>query len=196
MDQLISQVKATIDPTYTWPGDPETHHFYWHGNLYPNLRNLPADENPAVFRNIAYHKGLMPKVFEAWLHEVTLPVKVPSLEIRRHRVQSWWVACNLLKAARRSLTWEEQVHARRLDVAAHPDRVKEEFNGEDIIGEAYMRQTLEENFERFVTHLIQNEEIPPEFRLVETEEPHKIIENIGKFVARKSVNLVPLIKAA
>lgn len=195
VDQLIADVKATIDPTYTWPGGLEVHHMYWFNSWYPNDKSVPAVENPAVFRNLAVHKALMPKIFEAWLHEITIPAQVPTLEVRRQRVLSWWTARKLFIAAQKTLTWEEQVRIRRMDVAAHPERV-EEFEGTDVYGEAYMRQAMEDNFDRLIMHLVENEEIPPEFRLVTAEEPQAIVTELGSFASKKSLNLTPVIKAA
>jgi hypothetical protein len=193
IDQLIDDVKSTVDPTYTWPGNLEVHHFYFFDSWYPNLRELPAPDNPAIFRNLAIHKGLMPKVFEAWLHAITLPAEVPELEVRRHRVKAWWVAQNLFKSAKETLRWEELVASRRQLIVNQPDILKREFNGSDEIGEAYMQEVMEKNFHRFEAHLKAHEAIPEEFRIIETEEPTKIISSLGRIVSKKSLQLTPVI---
>lgn len=198
IDPLIVAVKATVDPTYTWPGETEIHHFYWEAHWYPHDPELPHEDDLAIFRNLAPHKGVMPKIFEAWLHRITIPAAIPNLEVRRNRVKSWGVARKLFLAAQESLTWEDRARMRRLDVANHPDRVDEEFGGKDIIGERYMREVLTRNFERFERHLRENEQVPEEFRMVTAEEPHAVITELSRFVSRRSValNLTPVIKAA
>lgn len=195
VDQLIADVKATIDPAYTWPGGTEIHHLYYLSSRYPDDKSVSPEDNPSVFRNLAVHKAVMPRIFEAWLHEIMIPAAVPTLEVRRNRVLSWWTARNLFKAAQEMLTWEERVRIRRLDVAVNPERV-EEFEGVDIYGELYMRQIMEDNFDRLFSHLIKNEEIPPEFRLIKAEDPEAIVTELGRFASNKSLNLTQLIKAA
>lgn len=193
--QLIADVKETIDPSYQWTGDLDVHHFYWYASLYP-YRKGESNQNPAYFRNIAVHKGLVPRSFHNWLHIVTEPPAVPEPEVMEYRVEAWTVAKDLFKMARQTVQWEKRARRRRELVARNPGIIHEGFNGVDIIGEEVMHEVLDKNFRGFERQLERQERIPEQFRILDiTGTPQKVATNLGKLVARPSLNLISVIAA-
>lgn len=193
--QLIADVKETIDPSYQWTGELDVHHFYWYASLYPYLKG-DSNRNPAFFRNIPVHKGLVPRSFHEWLHIVTEPPPVPEPEVMSYRIEAWMVARDLFKMARKTVQWEKKQRRRRELVAANPDILSEGFNGEDIIGEEIMHEVLEKNFRGFERQLERQERIPEVYRILDiTGTPKKVATNLGKLVARPSLNLISVIAA-
>jgi hypothetical protein len=193
--QLIADVKSTVDPSYEWAGGLDVHHFYWYASLYPYTKG-DSNQNPAFFRNIPVHKGLVPRSFHEWLHVVTEPPPVPKPEVMQYRIEAWMVARDLFKMARQTVQWEKKQRRRRERVANNPEILREEFNGEDQIGEEVMHEVLEKNFRGFERQLERQGRIPEEFRILDISgTPKKVATNLGKLVARPSLYLADVIAA-
>lgn len=194
--QLITDVKSVVDPDYQWPEELSVHHFYWHEAWYPYTKESPTAENPAIFRNLPIHKGLVIRAFENLLHIATIPPKPPEPEVQKYRVEAYLVVRDLFKMARRTIQWEKRARRRRELVAANPDIIPAGFNGEDIIGEEIMHEVLEKNFRGFERQLIRQEAIPEKHRIIQLDgTPHKMARDLGKLVARPSLHLVRSISA-
>lgn len=188
--RLISDVKATVDPDYIWPNRPSVHHFHWPEALYPYAEGPDVSVNPAQFRNLPIHKGLVVRTFENWLHLITLPSQPPELEVQAFRVEGYQVAKNLFATARETVQWEKRARRRRELVSANPDILRQDFNGQDIIGEAIMHEVLEKHFRSFEKQLEEQEKIPLEFRLVNLDgTPAEIAASLGSLVAKPSLEL-------
>ena len=183
IDRLIADLNKTIDPAYEWPKGLSVHHFYWAGNKYPYVRDVTHAHNPAYFCNLPIHKGLLPRVFENYLHLITEEPPVPDQEVREYRVEAWQVAKDLFKSARKTIQWERRARRRRELVARNPAILADEFNGEDIIGEEFMHTMLEKNFHQLERQMHRNARIPREFRLLDFEaSPRTIATALGKLV--------------
>lgn len=77
--RLLKAVNATLNSAYKWPSRIDNeHHKLWPGAWYPDLPNERA--NPHVFRNDNINKIDLPSSFHAWVHKVTIPPAVPTLE--------------------------------------------------------------------------------------------------------------------
>lgn len=190
ISQLITDVKATIDPDYQWPSEASVHHFYWPDSLYPSKPGR-AGNNPALFKNLPIHKGLVPRVFENWLHKVTLPPPIPEPEVRQYRVEAWTVAKDLFKMARKTVQWEKMARRRRELIARNPHIIKDGFDGSDLIGEEVMHEIMERNFRGFERQLNRQDRIPVEHRLIELgNTPARVATDLGKLVNRSSLRLV------
>lgn len=196
VDQLITDVKETIDSLYEWPEGVSVHHFYWPAAWYSYDRSLSSNQNPATFRNLPVHKGLVLRTFENWLHKVTIPPEIPEPEIMAYRVDAWLVARDLFKMARKTVQWEKRARRRRMLIAKNPNIINEGFNGIDVIGEEIMAEVLDKNFRGFEHQLQKQERIPEEFRLFDiTGSPQQIATNLGKVMTRTSLHLVQTIGA-
>lgn len=194
--QLITDVKETVDPNYVWPNGLSVHHFYWPAAWYPYDRVITSTENPALFRNLPIHKGLVLRTFENWLHKITLPPEMPEKEIMVYRVDAWLVARDLFRMARTTVQWEKRARRRRELIIANPAIIKEGFNGIDVIGEEIMHEVLEKNFRGFEHQLQKQEKIPEEFRLLDiTGTPRQVATDLGKIMTRSSLQLVQSIAA-
>lgn len=194
IDQLIEDVKLTVHPSYIWSLDRKTsdiHHFYWQGDLYP------YDEfgvvNPARFRNLAVHKGELPRIFHNWLHVITIPPPVPSEEVMFFRTEGWLVANHLFDATREAIGWEKKRRQRQEQVAASPGILRPEFEGIDVIGIEIIRGALERHFDKVELFLDQSEQIPPEFRIIDPDEVSDLYQLATLLGSRtqKERNLIP-----
>lgn len=192
---LIDQVKATVDPNYIWPKHASIHHFYWPETWYKMPYHEPY-ENPAAFRNLPINKGLVPRVFENWLHQITIPPVLPEREVRAYTVEAWFVARDLFRMARKTVQWQRIAERRRQLIADNPTIVTEGFNGTDIIGEEIMHEIFEKNFRGVTRHIERNAQLPEAFRLLPiTEEPATIAQALGKIIVPRSLKLVNRVAA-
>ncbi len=195
IDVLIDQVKATVDSNYVWPKHTSVHHFYWSESWY-RVPSAQPYENPATFRNLPINKGLVPRVFENWLHQVTLPPTLPEREVRAYTVEAWFVARDLFRMARKTVQWQRLAERRRQLIAENPTIVAEGFNGTDIIGEEIMHEIFEKNFRGVTRQLERNAQLPEAFRLLPTtEEPADIAQALGKIVVPRSLKLLNRVAA-
>ncbi len=191
--ELIQVVKDTIDPGYTWPMHLSVHHLYWQGWWYQSGFAGPYAN---AFRELPINKALVPRVFENWLHKVTIPPPVPDPEVMRYRVESWAVAKNLFKSVRQAVVWEKRARRRDAFIRANPSVLPEEFEGEDLIGRAVLEDTIRDNFRNIERNLELLYEIPPEFRLIEPDATQEdLTKGLGKIVVPKALQLVGAVAA-
>lgn len=189
--QLITDVKATVDPDFEWPSALSIHHFYWPSAAYPYETGHHNSTSAGTFRNLPLHKGLLPRVFENWLHKVTLPPEVPEAEVMQYRIEAWSIVKDLFKTARETVVHEKLARRRREYIAANPEVLKVEFNGEDHIGEEYIQLAYEKNFRGWEQIRERHERIPQEFRLIQLDRPPtEIASSLGKLAVPKSMKLV------
>ncbi len=179
--RLIAAVQKTVDPEYEWPRQLSIHHFYWPEADYPYVTAGLAVDNPAVFRNLPIHRGLLPRAFENWLHIITLPPPKPSEEVMHHRVEAWNVARSLFQKVRATIQTEKLARARAEYVRQNPVILKEEFDGVDIIGEEVMQEILERHFRGTRHHLRRLQDIPPEYRFID---PDDSLADMGRKLGR------------
>lgn len=188
--QLIEAVKNSIDPSYVWPESLSIHHLYWPASWYPYDDNPDSRRSAGTFRQLPLHKALLPRVFENWLHVITVPPDVPDSETIQFRIDAWNVAQDLFQTARETIAHEKLARRRRAYVAANPHVLRADFNGIDKIGEEYIQEEYERNFRGWDQILERYAEIPEEFRLVQIDQPVEFIaKSLGKLVAPKSLIL-------
>lgn len=188
IEKLTQDVIATVDPAYQWSNELNIHHFYWPAVSYPHIKNGAVYENPALFRNLPIHRGLMPRAFHAWLHIVAEPPLMPDPEVIRYRNEAWAIAKDLFKTARQTIITEKLARRRRLYVANNPDTLRQEFNGEDQVGIEAMQQLLERNFRGFERHMVRQEALPKEHRIFDLDgSPKKIATELGRIVVPRSL---------
>lgn len=192
IQDLLHQVKATVDPSYEWPEELSIHHFLWPAAFYPEERGQ-SFMNPAKFRDIAPNKGLLPRTFENWLHIITLPPKRPEREVMRYQLESYHIAKALFAKARDTIETERLARRRQEVVRLNPGLIREGFDGQDVIGEEIMQTRLEKDFRGFERQLERYEQVPPEFRFVDLEADRKeIAKTLGGIIIPKAI---PLFKA-
>lgn len=194
--ELIKIVKGCVVSNYVWPEEPSVHHFYHPASNYPHVPDVGERNNPSVFRNLPIHKGLVPRQFENILHWVVKEPSIPSAEVRQYRVDAWSVAKDLFKMARDTVQWEKKAERRRKLVASNPEILKEEFSGEDIIGEEIMEEVFARNFRGLEYQLQRHEQIPREFHLVDLgASPQELAKGLGKLVVPGAMKLVNAVAA-
>ncbi len=191
IDQLIKDVKETIDPSFEWQSELSVHHIYWPDAWY--VYDIAEDpvSNPAIFRNLPPNKALVTRVFENWLHVITMPPPVPDTEVMRYYTEAWLVARDLFKMVRKSIKTEKLSRKRAEFLAAHPNVLPPEFNGEDKIGKEIMQEAFEKNFRGIDFQLKRQEHIPAEFRLVEFDGSLQSVgQTLGRLATSGSRDLV------
>lgn len=192
ISELIRVVKATIEPEYEWPSYASNHHFYWPGNAYPH--DFTGLVNPAYFRNLSIHKGNIPRVFENWLHEITIPPAVPSEEVMHYRVQAWDVALNLFKSARQVVRWERLIRQREEYVLDNPTIITRTEQGEDI-GAEINAKIIARHFKGLDMHLARLERVPSEFRLCDANiTPQQLATRLGEIVVPRAMPLTGVVR--
>lgn len=188
--QLIELVKESVKPDYGWPRVFSTHHLYWPAAWYSFDDNPNPHYSSGAFRQLPIHKARLPRVFENWLHVITVPPPVPEPEVMQYRIDAWRVARDLFRTARETVRHERLAFRRRAYIAANPEVLREEFNGIDKIGEEYIQDAFERNFRSWDKILERYEEIPEEYRLTPIDQPvESIATNLGELVAGQSLIL-------
>lgn len=196
VDELIDKVKDTVHPWYEWSGPVNVHHFYWEEEKYPHIYEV-GKTNPAHFRDLPIHKGLMFKSFHTWLELVTIPPEPPAQNVMSYRSEAWNVSTSLFDMARSTVQWERRARRRREALLQQdPQLFIKGFDGTDPIGEDYMAEVFERKFRGLEQHIERNERIPEEHRLIGlTGEPEQIARDLGKLVVPRSLNIVPALRA-
>lgn len=189
--QLLSAVRATIHPDFDWldtPLNPSVHHVYHPENDY-SRELIDGTFSEAKFRNLPPNKVRVPRVFENWLHEITIPAPKPSQKVMRYEVEAWNVAKDLFRVAREAIKSERQARDRREDVAARPHILKPEYEGQDINGEEFFQKVFDKIYWSLEEHSRRLNRIPPEFRLIHIgEEPEKFAPRLGRLVIHNSAD--------
>ncbi len=191
IEQLVEQVKSTVDPEYIWQQADSTHHFYWPASRYSYDDKWNSDKrtySTGRFRDLPIHKGDLPREFENWLHLITLPPDMPDREVIQYRMEAWRVAVNLFSSARRVVLWEKRAEKRSKYIERHPEVIT--FQEEDEFAREYIAEILDKHFRGVERHMSELRRVPPEFRLIEPcDSPKELATNLGKFVAQRSLKL-------
>jgi hypothetical protein len=191
-DAVIAIAKSTVDPEYKWQKDPDIHHFYWYEGWYPD-NFVPS--NPHVFRNLAIHKGLMPRDCHEWIEKITIPPAVPTASVMQYRIEAWSIAKNLFKSARMTINRERQAINRPLTLELHSD-VLTKSQGSNI-DKVWLHKEFERHFNGVLINLGRNANLPPEHRLIDQEKDiDEIATALGRVVRKKAIDCRPLLRAA
>lgn len=101
--QLITDVNATIDPSYQWPAGLSRHHIYWEGRDYHEFDAEHPGSRAVRFRELKANKVRIPKQFENWLHVITEPPVMPEPEVMWQVSEAWLIANRLFKTVRETM---------------------------------------------------------------------------------------------
>lgn len=206
--RLIETVKQTVHPDYRWPTKVlSIHHLYWHGAWY----GFPsAPERAASFRDMNVNKILVPRVFENWVHLLTLPPDMPDGDIMEYQLESVGVQKNLFKSIRAVVQWERQIEPRKNAVAEGRIVLKEKpfrqdsARRDDENGKAFFREANKRHFKGVYMHMDRLEEIDPDFRLIDPtydidtspDKRYKFMKELGRHVVPRAVPMTRMLQAA
>ncbi len=185
--KLIESVKATVHPDFEWPTslrEPDEHHFYWYKSLYPSEVDGEST-NLAIFKGLPIHKGLVPRTFHDWLHQVTIPPEVPEPEVIEYRIEAWDVAATLFQGI-------QNQRSRIVRRFKRDYKNDSEFMDEDTINQRMINQIAEDNFPTWHRNIERLRLLPPDFRLISPNEtPVVLMNELAKIVSRNNLYLVP-----
>mgnify|MGYP007051657688 CR=1 FL=1 len=107
---LLEYIDSLVDEEYLWPHAKDIHHLQWTGEEYEpyHFQDTPDPTVPNTFREIAFHKLLIPCQMHKFLHKVTLPPRPPDYEVMKKRVDAHAIAVSLFQAAERVISIERQ----------------------------------------------------------------------------------------
>ena len=174
LSALISVIKSTVDSDYEWPSPfNDRHHVYWPRRFYP--RNDGAGLDLYEFDNLGINKVKLPRHFHNWLHLITLPPPMPSLEVMQYRIEAQRVAVSLFKGV-------VDLKRQAKELSLHGD-----------VFDGYIEEMLENEFEYFQELIDIGRSQPKEFQpinydSVELRETRDII-NLSKLIGRKAIYL-------
>ncbi|HVX24144.1 MAG TPA: hypothetical protein VG992_02265 [Candidatus Saccharimonadales bacterium] len=197
VNSLITTVKSLIKPEYEWPRRTSRHHLYWTEESYREFNERFPSSRAIAFRELPINIGLMPRQFENVIHYVTQPALVPDPYVMGMRVEAWRVAHNLFQNAREAVQLERKARRRAVFLAKHPQVLKPEFNGEDVIGKEIVAEMFSRYFRGMNQHFEALEDLPTEFHIVNREAtPVSIATNLGKIIGNRSLPLINKVRAA
>jgi hypothetical protein len=169
------------------------HHLYWENTWYDSAF---IGDHGQKFRNLPIHKALVPRVFENWLHKITIAPDVPDPDVMHLRNESWQSAELLFRSMRKAVVWEKRARRREQLLQRRPDILPEEFHGEDVVGKEILEGILTKHFGGLEYALERHAQIPAEFRLIDTSEPPRLLAAaLGKLVAPRALQLVRTVAA-
>ena len=156
LDQLVTDVKATIDKSFDWTSAfNDVHHMQWFANKYSRLglptfpsivyEDLPVDM--IAFRELANRKAYVPRVFHNWVHRITRDPPVPKQEVMGYSIDAQRVAMSLSRTA---------------SLAVRLTRMSK-------IPEKRLAMRLDQEFENYNIYLDNARLVPKEFSLLAIE---------------------------
>lgn len=195
-DRGVVKVFATLeaalfqlDPDYAIPFDRcDTHHFVWEKENYAAARN-GGSAIPLEYREIPFHKGYMPRQLHNFIHAVIAPPPKPSLEVMESRVRAAKLARHLFKMAQLAARYDQRP-ATFMTKRRNAWRT-EEIN-EDMLLETLIQ--LQESYKEQCDLSVFQAEFPLfDINRLTGKEVQNVASYLGKFVARKELNLNPYI---
>lgn len=199
VDQLFVIVKSAVPADYQWRPELSLDHIYYDEALY---KSSDAPPSAASFCELSVNKMIVLREFENVKHIIMLRPRMPSEEVMRLRVESWIVARSLFKSIRNLELLERRRQLREDQIERDNSILPPEFDGEDEIGQEYMRTAYERHSRGFEINLGRLEGLPQEFRLVEPEgERRELGERLCRVVGAEALHMVhkvmgPVAKAA
>lgn len=151
LDKLINVVNDTIDPEYLWPAVTSCHHMYWPERKYQQLEQIDPSSQAVRFRELSANKVRVPRLFENWLHAITLPPPVPDPEVMHQVTEAWQVSKDFFTSVR------ETTRTKRL---IDRERQIREFN---TAQEEILTTGISRKLSGVAMHLEALEYIRPEF---------------------------------
>lgn len=175
LDALVTLVRQTVDPAFSWASPfNDIHHLQWFGNLYPVTAAESDMVNMHQFRELVTRKAFLPRVFHNWAHRVTLPPPVPSPEVMRYSITAHEAAMALYRTTK---------------LATKITRMPQ-------IPEKKRLSRLNEEYENYVMYVENAREVPIEFSLfaIEEVEARSIDEmlEVNKHLGRLALDVIPI----
>ena len=170
---LISLIKSTVEPHYTWESPfNDRHHLQWPRRFYPDIDNENTP-NPYEFRHLGIGLVRVPRYFHNWVHLITQPPPIPSQEVMAYRIDAQRVALNLFEQVRE---------------VSHEGRVQH-LTG--IALREYLLEQLERRFDDFAEQIEVAKSQPEEFQVIRydnfpLEEPKDMVV-IAHTLARNAI---------
>jgi hypothetical protein len=175
LDGLVTIARATVHPEFSWHSPfNDVHHLQWFASNYPSDIDLGGAVTMSDFRELVSRKAYIPRVFHNWIHHVTLPPPVPSIEVMRHCVEAERVAVGLYKTAGLAMRLTRMTH----------------------IPEKKLAERLEEEYINYTLYFENAREVPQEFSLLAIEELE--VQNveelllINKRLGKLAIGTVPI----
>lgn len=116
---LLAYVHSLVPPSHTWVGKLDVHHLQWTGASY-QPEHFEEHDDPTIpdqFREMPFHKLLIPRDLHDLIHIVTLPPPLPEYEQMERRVTAYNTAIKLFHAAKQAI--EVATREERLIPAPH-----------------------------------------------------------------------------
>jgi hypothetical protein len=175
LDQLVTLVKQTVRPEFSWLSSfNDIHHLQWFASNYSGSEATGGLVDMGEFRELVNRKAFIPRVFHNWIHHVTLPPPVPSIEVMKYSVDAQRVAMSLSRTA---------------GLAARLTRMTQ-------IPEKKLEQRLDEEFINYALYVDNARNVPVEFSLfaIEEVEARSVDEMLiaNKHLGRLALDKVPI----
>jgi len=187
--QLIKLVLADAPPGHDWGDIPRDHHWQWDVELYPFI-NQPGRANPAIFRNLLINRTVLPLSVERRIHHTTWRPEVPDEEVMALMIMYGTVAKSLFESAKEIIKWQRRARSWRDTVREDPTR-RAKVNGSVEEPKEIMKKNGGVYGMTFGLNKAKLENIPPEFRLVDTGgAPEQVIKDLNRLVGSRTMRLV------
>lgn len=175
LDRLVTLVKQTVRPEFSWSSSfNDIHHLQWFASNYPASEVTDGLVDMNEFRELVNRKAFIPRVFHNWIHHVTLPPPVPSIEVMKYSIDAQRVAMSLSRTA---------------GLAARLTRMTQ-------IPEKKLEQRLDEEFMNYALYVDNARSVPIEFSLfaIEEVEARSVDEmlTVNKYLGRLALDKVPI----
>ena len=175
LDQLITLTKETVHESFDWVSlFSDVHHLQWYAHRYPFSDTKDQLVNFGEFRELVNRKTYIPRVAHNWIHRITLPPPVPSIEVMQYSIEAQRVAMSLSRTA---------------SLAVRLTRMKG-------IPEQSLIKRLDQEFEKYNLYFENARLIPKEFSLLalqsfEAKSPDDMLI-VNRRLAKLALDVIPV----
>jgi len=194
---------------YDWPTSrddqkiaPSDHHFYHTAAKYnPEFHN--GNTIPSRFRELTPLVGRMPRQFHNVFHDFTAEPAIPDMDAMEEYYKGYLLAhrafLNLIVVAKNTSQASHMFKQRQLSINVGG---VEPTDPNDVVAQEIMKDFFSKHFKLYsqsldnLMLLPQRSLIMPEGAEAYQNKPHIAIKKIGKYMAKKSIDYTPILRAA
>lgn len=151
---LLGHIHSLVPSNHVWTGTPDVHHLQWTAESYEpkHFADYEDPELPNRFREVPFHKLLIPRDLHDLIHVVTLPSEPPEFEVMEKRLAAYDTAISLFQKAKQAVEVANKAH--RLIPAPHPDYSHKTYD--PVTRKLIEREVLLDNYREFYNQFKNN----------------------------------------
>lgn len=157
---LLGYAHSLVPDHHVWTGVPDVHHLQWTAESY-RAEHFAREADPGApdrFREIPFHKLLIPRDLHDLIHVVTLPPPIPEYEVMQRRLGAYTTATHLFQRAKKAVDVAKK--AERLVPAPHPGHSSKTYDpvARKLVEREVLIDRYWEFYQQFKKHLSETDQ--------------------------------------